>query len=108
MTTQSFIERHGLWTDDQRRQAGELRRRLAAENLQFVRLAWADPHGASRAKAVTVPAFIGALECGYNINVATTTLVACLAPGEHVRLVPPPTRAPSRRSRAAAGWVSTR
>jgi glutamine synthetase len=46
MTTQSFIERHGLWTDDQRRQAGELRRRLAAENLQFVRLAWADPHGA--------------------------------------------------------------
>jgi glutamine synthetase len=74
MTTQSFIERHGLWTDDQRRQAGELRRRLAAENLQFVRLAWADPHGASRAKAVTVPAFIGALECGYNINVATTTL----------------------------------
>src|SRR6267142_772112 len=74
MTTQSFIARHGLWTDQQKRQAKELRRRLATENPQFVRLAWADPHGAARAKAVTVPAFIGALESGYNINVATTTL----------------------------------
>src|SRR5947207_12262891 len=74
MTTPSFIEWHGLWTDAQRRQADELKARVGKENLQFVRLAWADPHGASRAKAVTVPAFIGALEDGYNINVATTTL----------------------------------
>jgi glutamine synthetase len=74
MTTPSFIERHGLWTDAQRRQADELKARVGKENLQFVRLAWADPHGASRAKAVTMPAFIGALEDGYNINVATTTL----------------------------------
>src|ERR1700755_530261 len=73
-TDQSFIERHGLWTADQWRQAEELRQRLAIENLQFVRLAWADPHGASRAKAVTVPAFLAALTSGYNINVATTTL----------------------------------
>jgi glutamine synthetase len=69
-----FIERHGLWTDRQRRQAAELRRRLAKEQVQFVRMAWADPHGASRAKAVAVPAFLAALGSGYNINVATTTL----------------------------------
>ncbi len=76
MTTQSknFIERHGLWTDDERRQAEEIKLRVQKEKLQFVRLAWADPHGASRAKAVTVPAFIAALATGYNINVATTTL----------------------------------
>jgi glutamine synthetase len=76
MATQKsgFIERHGLWTNDQRGQAAELRRRLAQEKLQFVRLAWADPHGASRAKAVTLPAFLAALTNGYNINVATTTL----------------------------------
>src|ERR1700751_4264454 len=73
-TDQSFIERHGLWTADQWRQAEELRQRLAIENLQFVRIAWADPHGASRAKAVTVPAFLAALSTGYNINVATSTL----------------------------------
>jgi glutamine synthetase len=69
-----FIARHGLWTDEQRRQAAALARRIATENLHLVRLAWADPHGAARAKAVTVPAFLAALETGYNINVATTTL----------------------------------
>src|SRR5437667_9105356 len=74
MTTPSFIERHGLWTDDERRAADELKLRVRKDNLRFVRLAWADPHGAARAKAVTVPAFIGALTAGYNINVATTTL----------------------------------
>jgi glutamine synthetase len=74
MAAQSFIERHALWSDDQKRQAEELRARVRSDNLQFVRLAWADPHGASRAKAVTAPAFIAALTSGYNINVATTTL----------------------------------
>ena len=69
-----FIARHGLWTDEQRRQAEDLKRRIEQDNLHLVRLAWADPHGASRAKAVTVPAFLAALEAGYNINVATTTL----------------------------------
>jgi glutamine synthetase len=74
MSTHSFITRHGLWSDEQRRQAEDLKARVRAEKLDFVRLAWADPHGASRAKALTVPAFIGALDAGYNINVATTTL----------------------------------
>ncbi|MGH6770626.1 MAG: glutamine synthetase family protein [Xanthobacteraceae bacterium] len=74
MTANSFIEKHGLWTDDQKRRAAELKLFLEKDRLQFVRVAWADPHGASRAKAVTVPAFLAALEAGYNINVATTTL----------------------------------
>jgi len=39
----SFIERHGLWSDDQRREAQELERRIEKENLHLVRLAWADP-----------------------------------------------------------------
>src|SRR5215468_2236201 len=71
---QSFIERHGLRTDDQKRQAQELKIRVEKGDLKFIRLAWADPHGASRAKAVTPPAFLAALGNGYNINVATTTL----------------------------------
>src|SRR5712672_1614532 len=74
MNTISFIDRHGLWTKDQHRQAEELKVRVQKEKLRFIRLAWADPHGASRAKAVTVPAFLAALDAGYNINVATTTL----------------------------------
>jgi glutamine synthetase len=69
-----FIEKHGLWSDEQRSQAVELKKRIAAEKLELVRLAWADPHGASRAKTLSVPAFIDALSNGYNVNVATTTL----------------------------------
>lgn len=72
--SRGFIERHGLWTAEQARAAADLRRRLRKERLRLVRLAWADPHGASRAKAVSVPAFLEALAEGYNINVATTTL----------------------------------
>src|SRR5919204_6559467 len=70
----SFIAKHGLYGDDQKRHAQEIKLRLEKGDLHFIRLAWADPHGASRAKAVSVPAFLAALESGYNINVATTTL----------------------------------
>src|SRR3982750_2390633 len=69
-----FIEQHGLWTSEQRAQAKELRKRIETESVELIRLAWADPHGASRAKAVSAPVFIDALGEGYNINVATTTL----------------------------------
>jgi glutamine synthetase len=69
-----FIERHGLWTAGQQARAAELKKRLEKEAPRLVRLAWADPHGCSRAKAVTVPVFLDALANGYNINVATTTL----------------------------------
>lgn len=71
-----FIKRHGLWTDDQHRLAKALAARVKKEKLKLFRVAWADPHGASRAKTVTLPAFLDALRNGYNINVATTTLDA--------------------------------
>src|SRR5467141_83101 len=74
MAEQSFIAKHGIWTHDQAELAEELKANVRAEKLQFVRLAWTDPHGAARAKLVTVPLFLSALETGYNINVATTTL----------------------------------
>src|SRR4029450_3512222 len=69
-----LLARHVRWTEEQRRQAEDLKRNVEKGDLNLVRLAWADPHGAARAKAVTVPAFLAALETGYNINVATTTL----------------------------------
>ncbi|MBN8990040.1 MAG: glutamine synthetase [Rhizobiales bacterium] len=71
-----FIEKHGLWSDDQRHQAGEIAARLEREDIRLVRLAWSDPHGASRAKMVTAQAFLSALKGGYNINVATAMLDA--------------------------------
>jgi glutamine synthetase len=76
MSEMHFIDRHGLWNDDQRRQADELRRRLEAQDIRFVRIAWVDPYGASRAKLVTAEAFSSALRAGHNILVATYTLDA--------------------------------
>jgi glutamine synthetase len=70
----TFIERHGLWSEEQSRLAADIMRRLEAEKLRFVRLAWGDTHGYSRAKTLTIPAFVAALTNGYNIGVATTTL----------------------------------
>jgi glutamine synthetase len=72
--TNGFIAKHGLWSDEDWRLADEIKRRVEAENIKLIRVAWADPHGASRAKTVTVPALLGALKNGYNINVATHTL----------------------------------
>ena len=69
-----FIEKHSVWSDEQRRLAADLGARIRSANLRLIRLAWGDPHGASRAKVVTVPVFLDALKSGYNINVATTTL----------------------------------
>jgi glutamine synthetase len=72
--TVGFIERHGLWDGEQQRRAEDVKRQVESDKLNLIRLAWADPHGAARAKAVSVPAFLAALTTGYNINVATTTL----------------------------------
>jgi len=74
MSQQAFIERHGLWSDDQRRQAEALRERVRTAGLRLVRVAWTDAHGYARAKALSVPAFLESLTDGYNVNVATTTL----------------------------------
>jgi len=54
--------------------AAEVARQVEAEELRFVRLAWGDTHGYSRAKTLTASAFVSALTSGYNIGVATTTL----------------------------------
>jgi glutamine synthetase len=70
----SFIEAYGLWTPEQASLGAALAKRVTREKLDLVRLAWADPHGCARAKAVSVPVLLEALREGYNINVATTTL----------------------------------
>ncbi len=70
----TFIDKHGLWTEEQRGLAADIARRVEVEKLRFVRLAWGDSHGYARAKTLTVPAFLSALTDGYNIGVATTTL----------------------------------
>ncbi len=74
--TVGFIERYGLWSDQERRRGEEILARIEKEQIRLVRVAWSDPHGASRVKMVTARAFAAVLRDGYNINVATTTLDA--------------------------------
>jgi len=71
-----FIERHNLWTDEQKICAAELDQRLRADHINLVRMVWSDTHGSTRAKEISVPAFMKSLTDGYNINVATFTLDA--------------------------------
>src|SRR6202022_1357295 len=59
---------------EQRRRADEIKRRVEADKLRYVRLCWGDTHGYARAKTLTIPAFLSALADGHNIGVAPTTL----------------------------------
>jgi glutamine synthetase len=70
----TFIEKYGLWSDEQHQLAAGIKHRVETEKLRYIRLAWSDTHGYARAKTLTVPAFLSALSGGYNIGVATTTL----------------------------------
>ncbi|MEC7489622.1 MAG: glutamine synthetase family protein [Pseudomonadota bacterium] len=76
MTSEAFIRRHGLWTEEQAALAPEVLQQVELNELHLIRLAWADPHGAARAKEVTPDTFRVTMEDGYNINVATSTLDA--------------------------------
>jgi glutamine synthetase len=76
MQHEPFIQKHALYSDEQRRLAADVLHRAQAQGLRFVRLAWADSFGCSRAKLVTLEAFASALKSGHNILVATYTLDA--------------------------------
>lgn len=73
---EGLIRRLGLYTDEQERQAAELRKKIGNAGLRLIRVVWVDTHGHTRAKAVPPDVFLGALESGYNTNVATFTLDA--------------------------------
>jgi glutamine synthetase len=59
-----FIERHGLWSDEQRAQADELIRRIELDGIRNVRIGWGDQHGIVRGKTVTAEEFKSSLRSG--------------------------------------------
>jgi glutamine synthetase len=69
----SFAERNGLWDADKARAAAELEARVVAENIDVIRLSFADQHGLLRGKTVTAPEFATSLRNGCSF---TTTLLA--------------------------------
>lgn len=63
-----FIERNGLWTDEQRVARDDVVAELDEKDIRIVRMAFVDQHGVVRAKALTRHAFEGALRSGGEMN----------------------------------------
>jgi len=69
----SFVERHGLWSAEQKEAAGRLSRIVEERKLEVIRLAFPDQHGILRGKTLIAGEAIASLESGCSI---TTSLLA--------------------------------
>ena len=69
----SFVERHGLWSDEQKEAASRLRRIVEEKNLEVIRLSFPDQHGILRGKTLVASEALASLESGCSI---TTTMLA--------------------------------
>jgi glutamine synthetase len=68
----SFVDQHGLWSDDQARAARDLTKRIAADGIEIVRLSFPDLHGILRGKSILPPSLPAAMRDGLSI---TSTLL---------------------------------
>ena len=69
----SFVERHGLWTAEQKEAASRLRRIVEEQKLDVIRLSFPDQHGILRGKTLVASEALATLESGCSI---TTTMLA--------------------------------
>lgn len=66
-----FVDRNGLWSDEQQEAAQRLQARIEELDLRMVRVAWGDQHGIVRGKTLTVHDFFTALRNGIDFQTAT-------------------------------------
>jgi glutamine synthetase len=69
----NFVERHGLWTDDQMRTANAVGQAIKRHKLELVRFSFADQHGVLRGKTVVADDAPALMRGGVTM---TTTLLA--------------------------------
>ena len=69
----SFVERHGLWSAEQKEAARRLARIVEERELEVIRLAFPDQHGILRGKTLVAAEALATLESGCSI---TTTMLA--------------------------------
>ena len=69
----SFVERHGLWSAEQKEAASRLRRVVEEQKLEVIRLSFPDQHGILRGKTLVASEALSSLESGCSI---TTTMLA--------------------------------
>jgi glutamine synthetase len=69
----SFVERHGLWSAEQKEAAARLRSVVKEQKLDVIRLSFPDQHGILRGKTLVASEALATLESGCSI---TTTMLA--------------------------------
>src|SRR5215470_3598063 len=69
----TFVQRHGLWSDEQREAARRLALIAEEKKLETIRLSFADQHGILRGKTLIAADALASLESGCGI---TTSLLA--------------------------------
>jgi glutamine synthetase len=69
----SFVERHGLWSGEQKEAASRLRKIVEQQKLEVIRLSFPDQHGILRGKTLVASEALASLESGCSI---TTTMFA--------------------------------
>jgi glutamine synthetase len=69
----SFVERHGLWSAEQKEAASRLRKIVEEQKLEVIRLSFPDQHGILRGKTLVASEALASLENGCSI---TTTMLA--------------------------------
>jgi glutamine synthetase len=72
-TAPSFVERHGLWTDEQAHQAKAVAQAVKKNKLELVRFSFVDQHGVLRGKTVMAAEAPAMTASGVSM---TTTLLA--------------------------------
>jgi glutamine synthetase len=68
----NFVERHGLWSDEQAQAARDLAEIVKAEKLEVVRFSFADQHGILRGKTLIADEAVKVLHSGVSM---TTTML---------------------------------
>jgi glutamine synthetase len=66
-----FIERHGLWSDEQKDAAQRVLRLVEEKKLRALRIGWGDQHGVVRGKTLSPTDFAVALRNGIDFQTAT-------------------------------------
>jgi glutamine synthetase len=66
-----FIQRHGLWNQEQEAAAEQVREQIKANGLRHIRLSWCDQHGIARGKTLTVREAMRALRDGKDFQFVT-------------------------------------
>src|SRR6478672_645176 len=69
----AFVDRHHLWSGEQRRAAAAVEREIKRRKLEVVRFAFCDQHGVLRGKTLVAAEAASAMRSGVNM---TSTLLA--------------------------------